>query len=59
MVQIEENILGACVQIIDLAAKNGTFSGNDLSTVGEVRNKLVEAIKPAIEEEVEAAVDGE
>jgi hypothetical protein len=45
MVEVRPEIIGAVIQIIDLAASKGSFSGNDLSTVGAVRAELVDAVK--------------
>lgn len=41
MVNIRPEVAGVIVQIIDGAAKAGVFTGQDLSTVGKVREEIV------------------
>ena len=53
-VNLEANVVAALVQIIDLGAKKGSYSGSDLSTVGEVRAMLVEKLKPFMQNEEES-----
>jgi hypothetical protein len=56
MVNVRPEILSAVVQIIDMSAAKGVFVGNDLSTVGTVRQELVDLIKSAsLQEKVPAA----
>ena len=67
MVQLNPNTVGAMIQIIDVAASKGVFSGVDITSVGQIRSELVEVLRPLQEEaaaqaeaeEVEASVDGE
>ena len=45
MVNLRTEIVSALIQIIDLAASKGVFSGNDLTTVGTIRSELVQTLK--------------
>lgn len=48
MVKVRPEVVGAVIQIIDESAKKGVFSGADLTTVGNIRQQLVEAINEAM-----------
>lgn len=37
--------LGAVVQLIDLCSKRGAFAGNELASVGTLRNKIDQFVK--------------
>lgn len=43
-VSININLITAMIQIIDRSAQTGTFAGPDLSTVGRVRDELVQIV---------------
>ena len=47
MVKLDINVAGAIVQIIDLAAKTGAFTGQDLTSVGKIREIVVEQVQQA------------
>ena len=52
--------LHAAVQIIDFAAARGTFTGDNLTKVGQVRDRIAEvvrAIAPADEAATEAGAE--
>ena len=62
--------ISACVQVIDVVSQRGAIQGNELSAVGQLRDKLIaflEAAKangedvqiPGQEEEVEAETPAE
>jgi hypothetical protein len=55
MVNVRPEMLSAVVQIIDMSAAKGVFVGNDLTTVGTVRQELVDLLKSAVTEKVPAA----
>lgn len=54
-IEMSPNMVAALVQIIDLGSKAGAFQGADVTVVGEVREKLVEALTPFIKSEAEAS----
>ena len=57
MVEVNPNLLGAMVQIIDVASSKGAFTGQDISAVGDVRKELVGILQP-LQEAAQAANDG-
>lgn len=69
MAEVKVETVMMMIQIIDLASKNGTFVGEDISTAGNVRKELVDIVQPiidqakqeedALKEEAAAAQDGE
>ena len=40
-VSLNVGIVGALVQVIDRASEKGTFTGQDITTVGQLRAQLV------------------
>lgn len=44
-VSININLVRAMVQIIDRSAQSGVFGGQDLSTVGRIRDDLVRILE--------------
>ena len=55
MVNVRPELLSAVVQIIDMSAAKGVFVGTDLTTVGTVRQELVDLLNSAVAEKVPAA----
>jgi hypothetical protein len=51
--------IGACVQVIDICSKRGSFEGPELETVGALRGRLVAFIKANMPEEEAAAAEEE
>lgn len=45
------------VKIIDTVSVRGAFRGEELATVGQFREKLVEVLKAAAEEETKSNTD--
>lgn len=48
-----------CLQIIDVASRRGAFQGNELSQVGQVRDKLATFIDSVLPKNEEGEVDEE
>jgi len=51
MVNLSEDVVKAMISIIDMSAKSGSFSGQNLSVVGQVRAELEKALKEKPETE--------
>jgi hypothetical protein len=46
MVEINPNLVMSMIQVIDVAAQKGTFTGKDLTAVGKIREQLEEVLSP-------------
>ena len=57
MAEINVGTVMTMIEIIDMAAKKGTFHGADLSVVGATRAELMEIIQPLVEAEKKAEDD--
>lgn len=58
MTQLTAQDIANALQIIDLAAQRGTFRGAELSSIGMVRDKLEQVLRPP-EEQAAQAPQGE
>ena len=43
-VELDVNLVNAMIQIIDVASSKGSFVGDDISAVGDVRKVLVQTV---------------
>ena len=46
MLEINPNLVMSMMQVIDLSASKGVFTGKDLTAVGEIRRQLEEVLAP-------------
>jgi len=57
MAEISVGTVMTMIEIIDMAAKKGTFHGADLTIVGATRGELMEIIQPLVDAEKKAEDD--
>ena len=50
MLEINANLVMSMMQVIDVAASKGVFTGKDLTAVGEIRRQLEEVLAPVTEQ---------